>query len=138
MIGQRTRARSLDLRSRFTNSSDFGLARLVREPFDLLVLDLAELAVCGEPLLERIRVELGLELPARGCGRTHREPLGLRWLRCGGIEYLTPDELSTGRGAQDHPRSAREDRLDRARRGCGTGATRPAGRSSTTRGDNSA
>lgn len=100
----------------FTNSSEFGLTQLAREPFDLLMLDLAQLAVCGEPLLERIRVELGLELPVVVVVETHREPLGLKWLRCGGIEYLTPDELSTGRGAGVIRGVLERDRLDRARR----------------------
>ncbi|AGA26895.1 hybrid sensor histidine kinase/response regulator [Singulisphaera acidiphila] len=100
----------------FADSDEAKFARLVREPFDLIILGLQLPELSSERMLTWIRSELCLELPVVVVIDGDCESLAVDWLERGANDYLTKDELPTRRVAATVRGVLERNRLDHARR----------------------
>jgi len=100
----------------FAESGEVALRRLAAEPFDGVVLDFDLPGLDGQQVLDRIRAELGLDLPVVIVTGGGSEDLAVGLLKCGAQDYVTKDLLATPRIAAAVLGALDRHRLDRARR----------------------
>lgn len=100
----------------FAESGEVALRRLAAEPFDGVVLDFDLPGLDGQQVLDRIRAELGLDLPVVIVTGGGSEDLAVGLLKCGAQDYVTKDLLATPRIAAAVLGAMDRHRLDRARR----------------------
>ena len=106
--------RDFDLQ--FAESGEVALGRLAAEPFAGVILDFDLPGLDGQQVLEKIRAELGLDLPVVIVTGGGSEDLAVGLLKCGAQDYVTKDLLATPRIAAAILGALDRHRLDRARR----------------------
>ncbi|SIO61149.1 Response regulator receiver domain-containing protein [Singulisphaera sp. GP187] len=100
----------------YAQSGEAGFAKLERESFDLVILNIQRSDTSSEHVLTRIRTELCLDLAIVVVTSASRECLAVNWLQCGMNDYLTKEELHTARVAATVRGALERRRLEHVRR----------------------